>query len=276
MAPGLNGAEHVDHAGNRWKLGNLEPSRLRFGWTPYGSVPATPVIPRAEWPDRIKAFAEGPDFPFLPPVHDQDGLGQCNPEAVAGSLESCRMEQGLPPVVLSAGDLYGRINSGRDKGSYLEDAMSEIMAHGVGSADSYGGTLWIRGKSATESERQRYRVIEAFICPTFDHLISAVISGFRVISGLMWCSNFTPDSAGWLPRPGQAEGGHAVFGYKPAMRTVGGQVQYGIWHQNSWRTSYGIGGRMILPEYVYNRQLGGWWALRDVVDEGGVIPAPVP
>jgi hypothetical protein len=253
------------------RLGNNRPKNgLTKVWREYGTTPETPLIPRSEWAARIRAIGDGPDFKDLPPVHDQDGVGQCNCDDTTAALESLRMSQGLPYVKLSAADLYGRINGGVDEGSTLEDAMHEIMTNGVGTAAT-SGTLWRPGMTpAPPSERTKYRVLEAFLCPTFDHCMSAVIEGFRLSSGIEWFTNYNPNADGWLPvrRIGLA-GGHAVFGYKPA--TTG--FTYGLWHLNSWGANWGLQGCCVFPESAYKGQVGGWWALRSAVDEGGVVPA---
>ena len=260
--------------GSTRRLGNVapDPARTRLILPEYGSVPNAPLIPRSEWPALIRSTGDGPDFAFLPPVHDQDGVGQCNASATAAMIESCRLQQGLPYVALSAADLYARINGGRDQGSLLEDAIREAMSDGIGTVDSCG-YLWKRGSfkgEATTAERQRFRMLECFVCPTFDHVMSAVLSGFRINSGIMWAANYEPGPDGWLPRPSGNAGGHAIFGYKPAMRGT----QFGIWHQNSWGTRWGVGGRFVIPEPAYSGPVGGWFAVRSVVDEGGVIPTP--
>lgn len=260
----------VDDFGNLRALGNVPTpdNLLRGPWPEYGSVPETPMIPRSEW-DRYLA----PDLedPFLPYVHDQDGVGQCNCEAITLGLESCRAIQGLPHVKLSPADLYGRINGGRDQGSSLEDGMREALTNGVGTAQT-SGLIWSRQtRYATEDERKRYRGLEAWLCPTFAHIASAAISGFRVIVGIMWCQNYNPGPDGWLPlTPGRQVGGHAFLGF--SLHKKG--TAYGLGCQNSWRTSFGLGGRFVCPEGAFNRTIGGHWAIRSVVDEGGVIPAP--
>ena len=258
------------------RLGNIIPptTAMRFTWTEYGATPAAPLVPRDQWLDLIKGFGDGPDYPFLPSVHDQNGVGQCNCDSTTALAESCRMSQGLEYVQLSAADLYDRINGGTDNGSLLEDAMAEMERNGVGTAATCG-TIWKRGmKTATSAERARFRALEVFLCPTYQHCMSAVLSGFRLSSGIMWYDNYTPGADGWLPRPKGRSGGHAVFGYKPAMRMVNGQPEYGIWHQNSWGPKWGLGGRCVFPESSYVGNIGGWWAVRVMTDEGGVIPIP--
>lgn len=252
------------------RLGNVIPTTLKCTWREYGSADDEPIIPRSQWPELIAAY-DGWDDPSLPYVHDQNGIGQCNCDATAAAFESERLEKGLPFVKLSAADLYDRINGGSDNGSLLEDALSEMTKRGIGTAETCGTTLWKRGfKAAPDSERSRFRVLEWTLCPTFDHCMSAVLKGRKMISGILWYDNYTPDSDGWLPSPRGRSGGHAIFGYRPAMRNG----KYGIKHQNSWGTSWGVGGRFVIPEAAYNGQIGGWWALRSIVDEGGVVPIP--
>lgn len=260
----------IDHNGvERW-LGNIEPpvGHIAKAFTVYGDTPDAPMFARSEWPAMIVKFPAGPDWPYLPYVHDQDGIGQCNADATVTMAESCRLSQGLPFVALSAADLYDRINGGQDQGSILEDAIEEMLERGVGTVATCG-TLWKRGMvKAPAAERVRFKFLEAYWCPTFDHHMSAVLAGFRLNSGIMWYDNYTPDGDGWLPKGTGGAGGHSVFGYKPAMRGN----QFGIWHQNSWESRWGIGGRCVFPEAAYKGQVGGWFAVRSVVDEGGVVP----
>lgn len=258
----------IDDTGHERFLGNLVPlTALMESWPTYGDTAQTPMVPRSRW----KEFCDPSNelHPFLPPVHDQDGIGMCNASAACAALEFRRALQGLPAVKLSGGDLYGRINGGQDRGSLLEDGMRALMRDGVASVEVISYLDW-RSRKATAADRGRYKVLEAFICPTFDHCMSAVIAGFSLVSGIMWHSNYTPGADGWLPRPAGRAGGHAVMGYAPACRGN----EFGIWHLNSWGTGWGRNGRVVFPEASYTGPVGGWWAIRSVVDEGGVIPLP--
>lgn len=264
----------VIHAGGEErKLGNIAVARgLMRAWPTFGDTPQTPMIPRSQWDQYVRVDL-GAD-PWLPPVADQDAVGQCNANATVAAMQAARAEQGLPAVALSAADLYAQINHGIDEGSTLEDGLHAAMQTGVGTA-ARCGVLWHPGMAtAPADERARYRVTEAFLCPTFDHCFSAVVAGFKLISGVTWYDNYTPGLDGWLPSPvGSPAGGHAVMGYMPMKR---GNT-YGIGHQNSWTARWGIGGRCVFPEPMYaDGAVGGWWAVRQVVDEGGVVPAPLP
>ena len=74
-------------------------------------------------------------------------------------------------------------------------------------------------------ERKRFRVLEWYECPTFDHIMSALFAGFVVQSGTMWYDNYNPGPDGWLPSPAGRAGGHATMSYRPASRTVGGTLR---------------------------------------------------
>lgn len=262
----------IDERGIERYLGNVVPvAGPRYGWTYYGDVPDTPMVPRSRWGEVIARWSRPDDNPFLPPVHDQDGIGCCNASATVAGMEACRAMQGLPHVSLSAGDLYRRICGGSDNGSLLEDGLAESIRGGVASARTVPYLDWRRDHAGAADERRLYRVTEAFVCPTFEHVMSAALSGFYLISGVMWHDNYRIDGDGWLPKRGSGGGGgHAVLGYAPAER--GGA--FGVWHQNSWSADWGARGRCVFPEEMYRGPVGGWWAVRAVVNEPGDTPGP--
>ncbi len=256
--------------GTTRKLGNVIPlSSMKSNWTVFGADPqVAKLIPQSEWDALLANYETLDEFdPFIDqcPMHDQNGVGQCNADDTVLCIEYLRAKQGLPSIRLSAADLYDRINGGVDRGSLLEDAMREVMENGVGTAET-AGLIWKRGqKRAGADERRRFKVTEAYVCPTFAHCFSAVLQGFALSTGILWYDNFNTDAEGWLPGAGRGGmGGHAVMGYKPTKRNG----VYAIWHQNSWSKSWGKNGRMAIPQSLYGGPVGGWWAVRQVVDEG--------
>ena len=257
----------------RW-LGNIEPpaGHVCKAFPVYGDTADTPMVARSLWPDLIAKMGDWKDYPFLPPTHDQDGVGQCNADATTGMAESMRLKQGLPLVQLSAADLYDRINGGQDQGSLLEDAMAEMMGKGVGTLATCGA-VWKRGQTkASAQERARFKFLEVFTCPTFDHLMSALFYHFDVNTGIMWGSNYNPDGDGWLPESPSGGGGHSLHSYMPAMRQGRSGVQYGAATHNSWADRWGLQGKCVIPERAYRGPVGGWFAVRVITDEGGIVP----
>lgn len=249
-----------------------DPNRTCKVFRTYGDTADTPMIPRSKWPELIAAMGDWQDSPHLSPIHDQDGVGQCNADATTSMAESMRLKQGLPLVMLSAADLYDQINGGVDQGSLLEDAMEAMMTSGVGTVETCG-TIWKRGgKKASAEERKRFRFLEVFIAPTFDHFFSGLLAGFDGNTGIMWGSRDDVDADGWLPTSGDSAGGHSMHSYKPAMRQGRGGVQFGCATKNSWATRWGVGGKCVIPESRYKGPVGGWFLVRAITDEGGVVP----
>lgn len=270
----------TDNAGVTHYLGNIL-APVRYAWPVYGESgnQTPPLIPRSEWQERIKQIQNGrpptqvlDEMRFMPYVHDQDGVGQCNADATVAMVEAQRTQQGLDFVKLSAPDLYGRINGGVDRGSLLEDAMAEMRARGVGTAAT-SGTLWSKNtKYASSEERARFKTIQIWVCPTFDHLMSATLMGFQGVSGIMWYSNYNTNAAGYLPKtPSGSAGGHAIVKGTAVDYSDG---LYWIGHQNSWKESWGRKGRMWIAEPAFRGNVGGWWVARQVTTEEGDIPAP--
>lgn len=231
----------------------MEAPKLK--WVEFGSTVQTPIIPRAQW-KPIKFTA------FLPPVYDQDGVGQCASSACCTTIETAARMAGTPIPKLSAGDLYSRVNGGRDRGSLLEDNLDEA-GKGVALA-SRVPYIWNGRKAndaATVAERARFRIVEAYWCKDFDAMASAIQQGFIVEHGLMWHNNFKPDADGWLPAKGVGGGGgHALCGYGLVERNG----VYGIATRNSWGSGWGRGGDCVIPESLFGSNIGGFFAVRVV------------
>ncbi len=240
----------------------------KLKWTEFGSTPNTPIIPRAQWPKVRKLMT------FLHPVYDQYVIGQCASSCCCGVAETAAYLRGIPYPKLSAGDLYARVNGGRDNGSTLEDNIAEITANGVAPA-SIVPYVWDRRAphkdAATVAARKKYRVMEAYWCPNFDSMVSAVLQGYSVGTGLMWGNNFKPDKDGWLPTKliGQA-GGHSIEVYGMEQRADG---TIGVWIRNSWTNSWGFAGDCCIPETLFSGQITGYYAVRVVTSPTAVSAA---
>ena len=271
-------AEFVLPDGTTRRLGNNPPPGgvLTKAFPIYGDRRDTPMIPRSQWPDLINQMGDWRTYRFLSPIHDQDGVGQCNADATTSMGETMRLKQGLPLVMLSAADLYHRINGGSDRGSILEDAMDEAMRNGLGTVETCG-TIWKRGqKQASAQERGRFRFLEVFVAPTFDHFMSGLLAGFDGNTGIMWGDNYNPDGDGWLPETPRGGGGHSLHSFMPAMRPKGSGIQFGCATKNSWSPKWGHNGLCVIPENAYRGPVGGWFLVRSITDEGGIVPPEQP
>jgi|GEM_PF-1911640 len=249
----------------------LKAGKPKLAWTQFGSTQNTPLIPREQWAKVDLSWA-------LPPVHDQQDKGQCASSAGSELVESCRKLAGLPHVYLSAGDLYSRVNGGRDEGSMLEDNLAELMTNGVAPA-SMVPYVWDgrrHADAAIVAERKKYRITEAYQCTTFDAVASALQQGFFVEVGMLWHdSDFTPGADGWLPDQGRGgAGGHALCAYGLAKRADG---RWALLIRNSWGSTWNGNGNVVIPETRFSSSdVGGFFAVRAVVQTpDSNFPAPV-
>ena len=203
------------------------------------------------------------------------GVHNCNAFATINALEACRRGRGLPDVKLSPGDLYSRINGGRDNGSLPEDALKVALSVGVATANTVPPLQWrsVVNSADAVAERPKYRFLESLWCPTFDHAASALQQGFYLDTAVWWWQYDSPDADGWLKARGSgSKGGHAICGC--ALENRSGT--WGIKIANSWGTAWGRNGFGVLPEQrcAEGTQVFRWWALREVVQESGELPVP--
>ena len=250
----------------RWFLGCL-PRVAKPGevYPIFGEQPSRTrvhIIPRSEWKPL--------DFSHLViKVLDQDGQGACNTFASVQALHVIRHQVGLPFVELSAGNLYGRINGGVDRGSVIADAILELEKNGVCPVDVVPHLEWRqrRWPSHWKEEAKKFRIVEAWDCPTFDHLASAILHGFPVNLSILVGSNFKPDPDGWLPDYRGGGGGHAMCG---VGLVYDGKRGWGIKVVNSWGQDWGLNGFAIVPEsYFKSSPFTDAWAVRGMIDPKG-------
>ena len=198
-------------------------------------------------------------------IMDQDGVGACNAFASCQALETCRSIAGQRHVELSPGNLYGRINGGRDMGSALGDALQALRNEGVCTQSLVKPLDWHpRGwPDSWKTEAQQFRILEAFDCPTFDHIASAIQCGFLVDYGIMVGRNFDVESDGWVGEYRGGGGGHALCGVGLVER--GGK--WGILTANSWGEKWGDKGFGVVPESYFRGSFNDAWAVRAVTTE---------
>lgn len=218
------------------------------------------VIPRSEWREVDLRR-------FVPQIRDQNGVGACNAFAATAAFQFCRSQRGLPFVDLWEGELYGRINGGRDQGSMLEDALEQLQTNGlIPRPAGQAQYAWRSRPSDWKTQAAPFKAIDIFECPTFDHIASALLQGYALDFGVMVGDNFAAGSDGWVPDyPRGGVGGHAMCAVGLARKGD----KWGLITQNSWSTGWGQQGYGIVPEtYFRGNQIGGHFAVRTVVDPG--------
>jgi hypothetical protein len=210
----------------------------------------------------------------VPEVMDQDGVGACNAFAATSGLRCQRILSGQPDVRLSPGHLYGLINGGRDAGSLLGDALTTLVDIGVCTTAEVAELAWRRRDwpSGLETVARKYRILEAFDCPTRAHIATAIMRGFMVDYGILVGSDFNTASDGWV-NEGKGRGGHAMCGVGLKKRVKNGKTQWGVLTLNSWGTRWGkpagklSGGFGIVPmSYFTDSIFTDGWCVRTAID----------
>jgi len=251
----------IDSTGVERALGAKETNgKLSFSWKVYGESPNAPLFKRTE-------FVDQPISKHIPKwVKNQLASSMCNPFATTLAMECSRSLRtlGQTHIRLSPAPIYAAICGGVDQGSTLEDGLRYAMSNGTCPTEyadetDWQAKAWKKGWAAAAKEN---RVLEAWLCPTPDHIASALLSGYFVVCGNAWGNSDAIDSNGWIsddPAGGVA-GGHAYCLVAVAKR--GSKI--GFKAINSWGEQWGANGRFIAPESRFTGQFGAAWAVRSM------------
>lgn len=202
-----------------------------------GSAPFDmPIIPRAEWPDRIadmeRTKSRLSDLVLQAGIKskNQASTNFCWINGVVTGVETIRCLAGLPYVPLSSASGACIIKNFRNQGGWGSEALEHLVQYGVCSE-----ALWpnaaIDRKYLTEeakAEALKYRCTEWYdLQPrNFDQLMTCLFNRIPVAIGLNW----------W---------GHEICAMDPVMPTPG---KFGTNIRNSWGDDYGQNGFAVLSE----------------------------
>lgn len=227
--------------------------------------------------------------PMCPPVEDQDALGSCVWNGIAGLLQFTGMEEVDPSkadqVPLPSrlfGYFFGRV----EQGTVNEDSGLSIRV-GMKVAAKYGfvpETAWpydikkfkvkptqavIDAAAKNKLTAKQYMRVEQTLSQLKNTLAgrNPIVFGFTVYPGLM---STTTAKTGICPNPGKnerPEGGHCVVivGYDDTMKFPDGSVG-GFLCRNSWGTKWGQKGYFWMSyAYITNPKLASdFWTVVDV------------
>lgn len=219
-----------------------------------------PSLPRQEWVEVDLST-------LVDEILDQDGIGACVAYATVQAIHLQRKVQGLKPIRLSPGHLYGLINRGVDEGALISDAMLAVRQYGVCTVNTIPEREWRQRKwpENWQQEAKKYRVLEVRDCPTFDKIVNALVQGFVVVYGIAIGSNFVPNDKGIIPSRRGFLGGHALLAC--------GLKQFGTkWYVltlNSWGPNWGLNGFCYVPESYFDGTFNDGFAVRSVVQTQG-------
>jgi hypothetical protein len=171
-------------------------------------------------------------------------------------MEILREVYGLKRERLSHGSTYSLVNGGRDQGANIMDVLEAMMDVGMApmsAIDQYD--ISGRYPSTWKVSAAKYKILEAWDCPSFDEMISASQKGYPVVFGVNW--------------PGG--GGHAICctGYDKESNTA--EIL------NSWGESWGDAGFGNLTEKQCKAITSyGAFAIRSVTIPSDEVLPPMP
>lgn len=207
------------------------------------------LVPKEKWKDVDLRH-------LVTQVENQNGYSCCAVEATDGGMEATMLRMGMSHTDLSIVDLYSRVNGGRDAGSMLEDNLNAAK-DGVCSvqfAEKYGVTK-TRHKPGWEVDRSKHAIQWATLCPTLEHVASALQKHRCVVIGVMVTDRFSPDKDGVIgPKGGRARGGHAIL--LVGMKKIGDD--WYLLMLNSWGANWGQGGFAYLHKSWFEPAFGAF------------------
>lgn len=260
----------------------------RYGWTP--DLPDHRDRVRTAEPAALANLPSSVDLSqdaHMPPVYDQQQIGSCTANGIAGAFEFDLRSQGLADFAPSRLFIYYNERAmertvGQDSGAQIRDGIKSVARQGVvpesawpydgDPADSDGS--WPAGHLAARkpdaalyAEAQHAEAVAYDRVPQQADQIKAVLaSGMPVVIGFSVYASFESAEVartGDAPMPTTDEeqlGGHCVL-------LVGYDDATGRWLcRNSWGTGWGKAGYFTLPyAYLTNRSLSSdFWTVRKV------------
>ena len=236
-----------------WKINGTIPrdySAYPVGSSPYSTgfraVPPLPLIPRSEWPERIKEkvanksqlsdirLRSGPNGGPIPSL-DQNGKGYCWAHSTTHAVMMMRAVMGLPYVPLSAYAVACIIKQYRDQGGWGAQSMDFACDKGIPSQEFWPQQSMSpsNDKQATWDNAKLHRVQSGWIDLdvaqydrklTFDQVATLSLSNIPTVGDFNW----------W---------GHSVC-ILDLVETSPGQFGVRIW--NSWSDSWSDRGTGVL------------------------------
>lgn len=198
-----------------------------------------PLIPRSEWPHRIKEReSNGANVSALLlaagiPSLNQQSTNYCWCNAVVGCFQAVRSLSNEPYKAFSPASVAAPVKGFWNTGGWGGEALHYIAEHGICTVDQWPANAIAReyDNDRSRSERANYKVAKWFDLDqyNFDQVATLLLMGVPVAAGLNW----------W---------GHEVM-FCDLVAVDGG---FGVRFRNSWGDSYGSKGFNVLTEHKAN------------------------
>jgi C1A family cysteine protease len=247
----------------------------RYGWQ--RDLPDHRDVRYAAKRETMIALPPSVDLRALCPApYDQEDLGSCTANAIAGAIQFGMMREAEPnPYTPSRLFIYFNErtiegDASGDNGGQLRDGIKSVATQGYCSENAWPydeSQVCVAPPAALYGPAQKNIIKQyASIPQALIALKSCLAEGFPFVFGFTVFDAFESDdvaNTGIVPTPGDNDapiGGHAVLcvGYDSAAET--------FLCRNSWGSGFGMGGYFTLPTaYVLDANLASdFWQIQTV------------
>ena len=252
------------------KVGSFDPNLVKFQWTRDRQDSRDFLYTASA--NRISSSVDLRNFCTL--VEDQQNLGSCTGQAIAGAIEYLNKKNNS---IVDVSRLYiyyfermylGTVNW--DSGAYIRDGIKTVYNYGAPLE-----RLWpyiisrfkMRPAASVVNDGMRRKVTRYERIVDLNGCINALADGYPVIVGFLVYSSFMRNAVvrtGMMPYPNVRTepllGGHAVLlvGYDNRTRR--------FIARNSWGSRWGDRGYFYMPyDVIDNRAMSDdFWIIKDV------------
>ncbi len=201
------------------------------------------------------------------PILDQGMTSSCVGHGTCSGMEMCILQSGRKLVEFTPYFVYGLINGGRDAGGMISDALTALKQAGIALKGDLPPGVMFKNQFPQQAyeNAMRFRLVEAYHCPTFEDICSAISLGFVCPLGIFVGDNFSQlGSDGVAPLPAGGGGGHCILGMGLKK-----SARYGwlIKIQNSWGQRFGMNGYAYIHKGHFQRMQPDAFAIQAVMDD---------
>ena len=214
-------------------------------------------------------------------AYDQEQLGACTGNGLAGAVDCVRKSQGLPwfypsrlHIYYNEREIEGTVNE--DAGARIQDGVKSLIRQGVCKESTWNYDITkFKVKPPIEAYREamNYQTLEYAKIPIANILLirQTLANHFPIVFGFAVYESFESASVAKtgicpMPKPGeQCLGGHCVVmvGYDDNFTNLDGSKGAAL-VRNSWGVNWGLKGYFWMPYKFIQKYASDFWVIKRV------------